>query len=154
MPRQKSALALYLRTLRADRGMTQEELADMAGVNVATIKNLENDRGSAFTTLAEIYRDGIKKPRRPLTDAEWLQAAIYWMVQLAGDGGRVVTLEGVKSATTTVQKHYSKELAALIHAAEDMTTGNLRLLASVAKHMKETKELPSILSGIIQVLEG
>ena len=46
-------LGKKLRTLRAEKGFTQEKIADMLGIPQATYSNLENNKGKVDLKLLE-----------------------------------------------------------------------------------------------------
>ena len=129
-PRGKSALALFAQSIRIARGLTQAELADFAQVAVPTIKNIENDRPAAFSTLARVYRDGIVK--QPLSDEDWVQLMVYWSMQQAGTGGRDLEKSAVVkmlSAKTAENQGHADKIAAV---AAGLTRGDQELLHAVA----------------------
>jgi transcriptional regulator with XRE-family HTH domain len=45
-----------VRDLRLRRNMTQARLADLAGVSVSTVQNLESGAGSSLSTLVKVAR--------------------------------------------------------------------------------------------------
>lgn len=49
-------LGRHLRSLRVDRRLTQEELADRANVSLGALKRLEQGLGSTTTTLTKVLR--------------------------------------------------------------------------------------------------
>jgi transcriptional regulator with XRE-family HTH domain len=60
--------ALVLRTLRSDRGLTQEQLAELIDRSVQTVSNLE--RGETLPTIDTLARiaEKLRIPLRELTD--------------------------------------------------------------------------------------
>jgi len=49
-------LGRRLRRLRLDRNLTQQDLADEAGVSVATVRNLESGSRTQLVTLIRVLR--------------------------------------------------------------------------------------------------
>ncbi|HEY0835013.1 MAG TPA: helix-turn-helix transcriptional regulator [Azospirillum sp.] len=60
--------ALVLRTLRSDRGLTQEQLAELIDRSVQTVSNME--RGETLPTIDTLARiaERLRIPLRELTD--------------------------------------------------------------------------------------
>lgn len=76
--RSRGALALFCASLRVARGLTQEELAGLAGVHTSTIKNVEADRDVSIRALGQVYRDGLTGKKR-LTSGEWHLLIAHWL---------------------------------------------------------------------------
>lgn len=153
--RTRSALALYAQALRAARGLSQEELADAAGVNVSTVKNAEGDRPIRLDTLAAVYRDGI--PRQPLTDPEWLQLVVYWANEhTGGDGGRSLLVEDLRESLgatkVLVQKTLDSHVKALM-ALPEQTRSMLEQIAKICGK-RDAKKFITALVGLVELYES
>ena len=54
------ALGKHIRALRNEKGLTQEQLAELAGTNKSYISKLEKDvKDVRFSTLQRIIKDGL-----------------------------------------------------------------------------------------------
>lgn len=148
-----SALALYARLLRDERDMLQEDFADGSGLGVNTIKNIENDRPVKFDTIVKVYRDGIKPPRRPLSDDEWSTLAIHWMNSRAGKGGRFITPTKLQAGAATAQGAEAAQLAEVAAAAKKLPTGNQRLLVQIATLMQR-EPFVATLESLVKLCAG
>jgi transcriptional regulator with XRE-family HTH domain len=63
-------LAQNLRRLRQDRGLTQEELADLAGVNRNYVGMIEREENAASVDVLEALAKGLEvRPAELLTSA-------------------------------------------------------------------------------------
>ena len=121
--------------IRTEREMNQEQFAEMAGVSVGLIKNIENDRPTGFGTLAAVYRDGVKK--RPLTDLEWVQLLIYWSVHHSGTGGRELEKSEVARLHGETLRANLQTAQNLAEVAKELRTGEQALLLKIAEKLRE-----------------
>lgn len=60
--------------LRSAQGYSQQKLADLSGFSVATIQNIEAEKGVKPETLDRIYRQFLK-----IDDQQWQKLLILWL---------------------------------------------------------------------------
>lgn len=61
--------------------MGQEQLAALAGVHVATVKNAEGDRPIGVNTVRQLYYIGLGKTDKAISEEEWHQLLAYWLMR-------------------------------------------------------------------------
>jgi transcriptional regulator with XRE-family HTH domain len=151
-PTSSSPFSLYCRALRTSRGLTQEQLADAAGVHVSSLKNAEGDNPISLSSIRTIYRDGIPG-KKALSAEEWHQLIAYWLARDLGETISLPDLTGAirktdaAGAETTHRQH-----AALLSAVDALPTDDRQLLTDLAVTIAKTKKRQSFLQLIRSAL--
>ncbi len=135
-PRPRSArspLALYARTLREARGLTQDELADLGKVHVSTVKNIEGDRDVGVETLGHLYRDSLRG-KHAVAPAEWHQLLGYWLLaRFPGGISARDVLGGIHAVEATAAQNLDARARALITAASKLNVADAATLLTIAQ---------------------
>lgn len=147
--RGKSAFALFAISLRAARGLTQEEFADG---RLDTLKNLERGHGVSVAALAALYRDNPKlKGKYKVTDEEWLRLVVYWVSERTGDGGRgMISTAEFGAAQETVNQDVAEYIQPVIELAQKLSLDEAALIGSVIKALLADRKR----EAVFRALEG
>jgi transcriptional regulator with XRE-family HTH domain len=156
MPRRTSAaspFALFCRTLRSARGLSQEELAAGAGVHVASIKNAEGDEPVAISTVGTIYRTGLTG-KNALSSEEWHQLVAYWLArQLPANSISIADLSATLRQTGTARKSKSIDRAsALARAIDSLDPAQADVFDHLAAIARK-KSAPHVFAAIRAILD-
>ncbi len=130
--RGKSAFALFAISLRAARGLTQEEFADD---RLDTLKNLERGHGVSVAALAALYRDNPRlRGKYKVTDEEWLRLVVHWVSERTGDGGRgMISTAEFGAANETVKQDVTEHIRPVLELAEKLSVDEAALIEAVIK---------------------
>lgn len=147
--RGKSAFALFAISLRAARGLTQEEFADD---RLDTLKNLERGHGVSVSALAALYRDNPRlKGKYKVTDDEWLRLVVYWVSERTGDGGRgMISTAEFSKATETVKQDVSEHLRPVTLLVQKLSADEAKLIADVTQSVIADRKR----EAVFRALEG
>ena len=147
--RGKSAFALFAISLRAARGLTQEEFADD---RLDTLKNLERGHGVSVAALAALYRDNPRlRGKYKVTDDEWLKLVVYWVSERTGDGGRgMISTAEFGAATETVNQDVAEHLRPVMLLVQKLSVDEGKLIADVMKSVIADRKR----EAVFRALEG
>lgn len=142
--KQKTALAALAITYRKKRhDYTQEALAELAEVAVATIKNVETGRPVDLVTLAQIYYHKLK-----VSEAEWYAMIAIWMKERLG--GTINFDEFIKqtsAAEAAEHKREGKDVAGLLALYAKLTPSQRQLIIQLLTMATEDPK-GSLLRGV------
>ena len=141
----RSALALFCISLRTSRKLTQQDIAESAGIHVSSVKAAEGDRDLSVKKLGQLYRS--LKGKAALSDSEWHLLMAYWLQREFPAGVRVEALaSAVKQAEAGKASGLDARTAKMKGALDALTQGDAELIISLAKRAgaKGSPVLPAL----------